>query len=246
MKTPIITLAALLMLACGTQSIVSSTDVANAPDQIGGASLSTDAQPASMPDYFEYDFDNDGIIDKAEKKESVIGDFNGDGKSEHAVIYYYSKPIPGLESHQYDGDYYHYCEIHFSDEALTDISLVYIGCNLVNEGDLNGDGSDELGFFNVGGFTMWGNYSVLTFIDGTWHELVCIRHNENWNPAPYQDLVRKDSYNYGHVIVKDIRCDDGEIFDKSVKIDDALLPDVSYDVEQPTVEEIDEELATLR
>ena len=231
MKTLIITLAALLMVACGTKSKVTSTDVANAPDQIGGTSMSTDAQPASMPDYFEYDFDNDGIIDKAKKEESVIGDFNGDGKSEYAALYHYSKPIPEFKSHQFIDDYYHFCKIHFSDDTLTRIQLVYVGCNLVNEGDLNGDGSDELGFFNVVGNTRWGYYSVLTFVDGEWHELVCIRHNASWNPAPYQDLVRKDSYNYGHVIVKDIRLDDGKIFDKSVKIDDALLPDVSCDVE---------------
>ena len=245
MKTPIITLTTLLMVACGVKQTINSTNIATPHSKSDEAHLAADKHPAPMPDYFEYDFDNDGTIDKAEKEESVIGDFNGDGKSEYAALYHYSKPIPEFKSHQFIDDYYHFCKIHFSDDTLTRIQLVYVGCNLVNEGDLNGDGSDELGFFNVVGNTRWGYYSVLTFVDGEWHELVCISHNASWNPAPYQDLVRKDSYNYGHVIVKDIRLDDGKIFDKSVKIDDALLPNVSYDVEQPTVEEIDKELSNM-
>lgn len=245
MKTTIITLAMLLMAACSVKQKINTADIATTHSELNNAHPAADEQLAPMSDYIEDDFDNDGTIDKAEKRESVIGDFNGDGKREHATIYHYSKPIPGLESHQYDGDYYHYCEIHFSDEALTDILLVYIGCNLVNEGDLNGDGSDELGFFNVGGFTMWGDYSVLTFVDGEWHELVCIRHNENWNPASYQELVRKDPHNDDYIIIKEIRLDDGKIMDNRI-----LLANLTNAAEQtcnqtyPT-KEIDDRLTSL-
>lgn len=219
MKTRIITLAMLLMAACIVKQKINSADIATTHSELNNAHPAADERLAPMSDYIEDDFDNDGTIDKAEKRESVIGDFNGDGKREHATIYHYLKPIPELTSHQYNDDYYHYCYIHFSDDMLTRIQLAYVGFNLVNEGDLNGDGCDELGFFNVQGNTMWGYYSVLTFVDGEWHELVCIRHNENWNPAPYQELVRKDPNNEHHLIVKEIRLDDGYILDKVVAID---------------------------
>jgi hypothetical protein len=245
MKTTIITLAMLLMVACNVKQKINSADITTTHSELNNAHTAADERLAPMSDYIEDDFDNDGTIDKAEKRESVIGDFNGDGKREHATIYHYLKPIPGLESHQYDGDYYHYCEIHFSDEALTDILLVYIGCNLVNEGDLNGDGSDELGFFNVGGFTMRGDYSVLTFVDGEWHELVCIRHNENWNPSPYQELVRKDPHNDDYIIIKEIRLDDGKIMDNRILL--ANLTDVAEQTCNQTypTKEIDDRLTSL-
>ena len=245
MKTPIITLATLLMVACGVKQTINSTNIATPHSKSDEAHLAADKHPAPMPDYFEYDFDNDDTIDKAEKEESVIGDFNGDGKSEYAALYHYSKPIPEFKSHQFIDDYYHFCKIHFSDDTLTRIQLVYVGCNLVNEGDLNGDGSDELGFFNVVGNTRWGNYSVLTFVDGEWHELVCIRHNASWNPAPYQDLVRKDPHNDDYIIIKKIRLDDGKIMDNRILL--ANLTDAAEQTCNQTypTKEIDDRLTSL-
>jgi hypothetical protein len=184
------------------------------------------------PQYIELDCDNDGVADRADIQEYVMGDFNGDGKQEYAALYYHQKTVrPIKEDLPWDYfDYEHYHYIVFGDSSILQIGTVYSCSHLVNEGDLNNDGCDDLGFYNWVGNTWWGNYSVLSYVNDKWSELVCIRHNESWNPAPYQELVCKDPNNEHHLVVKEIRVEDGKILDKVVAKDGM---DVTFRFDRP-------------
>lgn len=188
----------------------------------GGSSKKTQQETTSeicVPEYIELDCNDDGIVDRADLKEYVVGDFNGDGNEEYAALYYYKQL---LHDDFEEWDYYKYDHnymIAFGDKALPMKDVEWSGRNLVNEGDLNGDGADEIGLFYWGGYSACGTYAVHTYNGNEWRDLIFISHNENWNPAPYQELVRKDPNNEHHLIVKEIRLDDGYILDKVVAID---------------------------
>lgn len=154
----------------------------------------------------DVDCNNDGIAEKLRLKEYVIGDFNGNGQKEYVAIYY---RVDGKSYHDY---------ILVGDATMDSINLEWYASNLVNEGDLNGDGADEIGMFKRGEHSSWGEYTVYTYTADGWRELVSISHSETWNSAPYQDLVRIDPNNTNSLIVKEIGVVDNSIVDVNVKI----------------------------
>ena len=68
----------------------------------------------------------------------LIGDFNGDGKPETATLVQIAKTKPGAED-GWKGEW----QVRFSDTSIKAPPGGY-GGRLINEGDLNGDGTDEL------------------------------------------------------------------------------------------------------
>ena len=172
------------------------------------------------PHTIEMDCNGDGKCESMEIKEYVIGDFNGDGNKEYAALYYYKELSP--DSERYDnGDYYkysHYNYIIFGDTAIATIILEWCASNLVNEGDLDGNGTEDIGYLEFGGYSYWGVYSTHSYCLGKWQELVAISHNEDWNTAPYQDLVQKSSSKENTLVVMEIQVEEGGIISREVLI----------------------------
>lgn len=206
----------------------------------GGLQQTSSAQ-CTPPQYIELDCNGDGIVDRADIQEYVVGDFNGDGNEEYAALYYYKQL---LHDDFKEWDYYkygHYYKIAFGDKALPMKDVEWSACNLVNEGDLNGDSADEIGLFYWGGYTSSGTYVVHTYNGNEWTDLVCIRHNQNWNPAPVDELVRKDPNNDKYIIIQEIRLEDGKIMHNRVLLSD--LP-INNNESYPT-QMVDDRLVAL-
>lgn len=85
-------------------------------------------------------------------------------------------------------------------------------------GDFNGDGADDIGYFQWGGYSSCGTYIVFSLCDGEWRVRVVLSHNAGWNEEPYDALVRKDPSAEGYVIVREIDVEDDCIWDKRVKL----------------------------
>ena len=93
------------------------------------------------------------------ENDKLFGDFNGDGKKEYAWV---KSPERLNENYEIDfgqdderGDLAFYCPggcnsvIYFSDKSIVPITIEKsFGGTLENLGDLNNDGSDNIGFWN--------------------------------------------------------------------------------------------------
>ncbi|MDI3320355.1 hypothetical protein [Pinibacter soli] len=100
--------------------------------------------------------------------EKIQGDFNGDGHPEIATA---TKIKEGKGNPVEDGTADEYA-IQFSENKLKSINAGCCNICLINEGDLNNDGADEISIFQapMNGCT----YSMTTysFIKGTWKQIV--------------------------------------------------------------------------
>lgn len=106
----------------------------------------------------------------------------------------------------------------FSDAAIPTINVEWSAVGLTNEGDLDGDGADDIGYFQWEGYSSCGTYIVFSLCDGEWCVRVVLSHNASWNEEPYDVLVRKDPSAEGYVIVREIDIADDCIWDKRVKL----------------------------
>lgn len=138
------------------------------------------------------------VVERGEFRESIDGDFNGDGKVEVADLY--------CVSHDEEYEY----NIYFNDNSIKVLdaeTMVYSVREMTNEGDLNGDGADELGVFLHCGYSYWGTYTVYTYSKGEWSELVSVGRNPGWVECDMQELVRRNPIHSHCVIVKEINLD---------------------------------------
>jgi hypothetical protein len=98
--------------------------------------------------------------------DSIKGDFNGDGKAEYAWLSYF-EPIPVTCKN---------CDptIWFSDKSLPAIvlDLYASGGNLINQGDINDDGADDLSVVPFGDASEWSTCILYSFRNGAWMEPV--------------------------------------------------------------------------
>ncbi|RAI97557.1 hypothetical protein LX64_05065 [Chitinophaga skermanii] len=100
--------------------------------------------------------------------EEVHGDFNGDGKPETAYVVQTAQAEGNPVE---DGKPANY-EVRFSDESMPNINIGCCESLLINEGDLNGDGKDELSTYQA---PMNGNtYAMKTysFHDKNWKTFI--------------------------------------------------------------------------
>jgi hypothetical protein len=118
---------------------------------------------------------NEKVV-KAETKTSSLpsigdkiqGDFNGDGHTDFATAVKIKEeqgnPVEDGTPEEY--------EIQFSNDKLKSIKAGCCEIRLINEGDLNNDGADEISIFQapMNGCT----YSMTTYslINGTWRQIV--------------------------------------------------------------------------
>ena len=102
--------------------------------------------------------------------DTIVGDFNGDGKKEE--VYFISDTV------FYEGEYATNWAFQggftsvFSDKSIPNFDNYanWIG-PLHNLGDLNGDGRDEMGIY-ISYFFAWGAYEVWFFNGTEWTELI--------------------------------------------------------------------------
>lgn len=151
--------------------------------------------PAS---HIRMDCNNDNLVERGKLIEFVTGDFNGDEQNEYVALYCFD----GRSEDDCENGAQMYCCIRFGDDDIPALYPAWETSNLTNEGDLNGDGADEIGFLVREGPSYWGEYRVYTSDADSWRELVSVSHHEDWNPAPYQELVRANPDDAGSLIVK--------------------------------------------
>ena len=166
--------------------------------------------------HIRMDCNKDNLAERGKLIEFVTGDFNGDGQSEYAALYCFD----GCADDNSENGAQSYCCIRFGDSDIPVLYPAWVTSNLTNEGDLNGDGTDEIGFLVREGPSYWGEYRVYTSDADSWRELVSVSHHEDWNPAPYQELVRANPDDAGSLIVKstDFAEDGVEVSEITVEI----------------------------
>ncbi len=109
------------------------------------------------------------LVKMREKKEGIMrGDFNGDGKLETATLI-----KPRLSDADMDCDGPCTARITFSDQHIPNIIIENcIGGMPINHGDLNENGTDEIGILPEWFTSCWHAYKVYTLINGKWEYAV--------------------------------------------------------------------------
>ncbi len=148
----------------------------------------------------------------------IKGDFNGDGKLDYLWIV--APKISETEESGCIGECTSY--IKFSDPSIPDIKIEScIGGTPVNHGDLNQNGTDEIGLLPDWFSSCWSSYFVWTLINNKWIYAVepfsthCNQWEEGINP------IEIDNNRPGNVIIRysDFSEETGSgIKSKSIKI----------------------------
>jgi serine/threonine protein kinase len=147
---------------------------------------------------------------------AVQGDFNGDGKMDYMWL-----EKPRLTSDGNDCVEQCISYIRFDDTSIPSIEVLQsIGGEPSNHGDLNNNGSDEIGLLPNWFTSCWRDYHVWTFRNGVWVSAVepFPTHCNQWDNGiiPIEIDPRKS----GNVIIRysDLNSD-GDIVTKSKSID---------------------------
>jgi hypothetical protein len=158
--------------------------------------------------FVESDLNTDRLLSSGGQipANAVEGDFNGDG-----IMDFMWLEIVGKTEE---------CKIRFSGNIPPVIVKTCLEGSPVNEGDLNGDGADEVGLLPIWETSCWKGYFVYTFKENQWIEAIepvpthCIQWEKNVLP------VVKDTARKGYVTVNYSELtDDGiEIKTKTVKM----------------------------
>jgi hypothetical protein len=139
--------------------------------------------------YAESDLKTDRLLSSGAQipGNAVEGDFNGDGITDYMWL-----EIVGKTEE---------CKIRFSGAVPPIIISTCLGGSPVNEGDLNGDGADEVGLLPIWESSCWRGYFVYTLKENRWVEAFepisthCIQWEKNIPP------VVRDSTRKGYVFV---------------------------------------------
>ncbi|MAM28697.1 MAG: hypothetical protein CMC13_06705 [Flavobacteriaceae bacterium] len=138
-----------------------------------------------------------------DSEQRVRGDYDGDGKYEYVNLI--PPEFPKNSSEEYAMTCIGECTsyLKFSNENLDSIELEQcIGGMPINEGDLNGDGTDEIGILPQWWTSCWSSYRVFTYKNNRWNNLVdpisthCNSWTENFKP------IEKDKQRPGNVIIR--------------------------------------------
>lgn len=156
----------------------------------------------------------DSIIGDIYERDTIKGDFNGDGKIEYA--YSESNPAEYYSLDEVDDGKLN--NITFSNPTIPAIETKFQIERLTNEGDLNGDGIDEIGF-NKRAISRICGYTVYSLSrTNQWKELFRVGYDALNPPG---DVCRPDPNRPGYVIVQTVEWEDGEstLIEKAVKIE---------------------------
>ena len=145
----------------------------------------------------------DSIVSDIYEQDTIKGDFNGDGKIEYA--YSESNPAEYYSLDEVDDGKLN--NITFSNPTIPAIETEFQIERLTNEGDLNGDGMDEIGF-NQRAVSRICGYTVYSLSHtNQWKELLRIDYDALNPPS---DVCRPDPNRPGYVIVQTVEWEDGE------------------------------------
>ncbi len=142
--------------------------------------------------------DKQNTTGKAIPVYSFKGDFNGDGKMDSGFVI-----APLLDSEGMDciGK----CEtiIRFSDRSIPDIIIdKCIGGEPVSVGDLNANGTDEIGMLKNWFTSCWSPYLVYTLVKNKWVLAVdpIITHCNQWDADVVP--IEKDKTKKGYALIR--------------------------------------------
>lgn len=145
----------------------------------------------------------DSIVSDIYEQDTIKGDFNGDGKIEYA--YSESNPAEYYSLDEVDDGKLN--NITFSNPTIPAIETEFQIERLTNEGDLNGDSMDEIGF-NQRAISRICVYTVYSLSHtNQWKELLRIDYDALNPPS---DVCRPDPNRPGYVIVQTVEWEDGE------------------------------------
>lgn len=151
----------------------------------------------------------DKFVKNGQLCETILGDFNGDGKEESAELYRLSKDDVSIDN------------IYFTNDSIKPIdnsAIEYNAMYLTNEGDLNDDGADDIGFFLHTGESYWGTYVVFSYAGGKWKLLLSFGYNPGWNEFPIQELVRKHPIKTHCAIIKEISLEQSGMTERELEL----------------------------
>lgn len=104
-----------------------------------------------------------------DEKDTIIGKFNGKTVDTLFVI---SKIVDKTEDNFYGTEKFY---ISSNNKNIPQIELYGIGSDppkIVNEGDLDGNGTCEVGYLHTGENSQWRQYRIFTLVNGHWRYLV--------------------------------------------------------------------------
>ncbi len=141
---------------------------------------------------------------------SIRGDYDGNGVSDNEAKLYQRIMRDTLSETQ------HFI-IVLDNNDTTALCSTAILSHLTHEGDLNGDGRDEIGIYRKNGSSSWGEYTILDY-DTCWHERYSTTMNlqllEQYGVSPnFDDIITIDSEHDNHVILRRYTILNGERVD---------------------------------
>jgi hypothetical protein len=145
-------------------------------------------------------------IEEVYERDTISGDFNGNGIIDYAylTIYQYGEN---------EFDWHVNSHIIFSDSTIAPIETECFIEMLANLGDLNGDGADEIGFAERAESRLQ-TYSVYSFNKNQWHKLLSVDYHDSFDAT---DLIRKHPTKQGYVLAKTIEWDEETEWFKQVE-----------------------------
>jgi ketosteroid isomerase-like protein len=152
-------------------------------------------------------------------KRGISGDYNSDGALEYMWLI-----KPKFPDNQNENSYGECvgdcnCTIEFSNKKIPPIELeMCIGGYPVNEGDLNDDGSDEIGILPDWWTSYWKAYFVYTLKNGKWEYLVepISTYYNQWQEGV--DVINKTPNKEGYVTINYSEMDEVDIVTKSMEV----------------------------
>ncbi|MBI1307601.1 MAG: hypothetical protein GC181_13445 [Bacteroidetes bacterium] len=153
--------------------------------------------------------------------DAVEGDYDGDGKKEFMWLLEPDFPEPGKEGESF-GECIGkcQCQIVFSNSNLKPITVEScIGGSPINEGDLDNNGTDEIGLLPKWWTSCWRSYLVLTKGASSWQNFVepITTHCDQWEAGV--DVIEKSNQHKGYVVVRSMDMATFKIKEELVKVD---------------------------